>query len=138
MAATLSVLYVTRGGLFYLDTVDHFVNAYGLAVAGLAEVLLIAWVSKTLVQQRDHLNAHSYVKMGPWWTISLKYVTPILLTTVIVYSLIKEFGENYSGYPGSGLLFLGAGGVALTLILALALSLNSRAPHDEYVHTLKE
>lgn len=138
VAATLSILYVTRGGLFYLDTVDHFVNAYGLAVAGLAEVLLIAWVSKTLVQQRDHLNAHSYVKMGPWWTISLKYVTPILLTTVIVYSLITELGENYSGYPGSGLLFLGAGGVALTLILALALSLNSRAPHDEYVHTLKE
>lgn len=138
IAAAVSVLYVTRGGLFYLDTVDHFVNAYGLVVAGLAEVVLVVWISKTLTQQRDHLNERSFVKMGPWWTISLKFVTPILLTFMVVYSLWNEVKENYEGYPGSGLLFLGAGGVALTLLLALALSLNSRAPHNDLAHTIKE
>ena len=45
LAALISLLYVTEGGLFYLDTVDHFVNAYGLVVAGLAEVLLVAWIA---------------------------------------------------------------------------------------------
>jgi NSS family neurotransmitter:Na+ symporter len=137
-AAVISILYVTRGGLFYLDTVDHFVNAYGLVVAGLLEVLLVAWIAKTLTDQRDHLNAISYVKMGPWWTISLKFITPILLTFMIVYGIYKEFEANYESYPTSGLLLLGAGGVGLTLLFALVLSLNSRAPHDEYVHAGKE
>lgn len=138
VATLLSVLYVTRGGLFYLDTVDHFVNAYGLVVAGLAEVVLVVWISKTLTEQRDHINAHSYVKVGTFWTISLKYVTPTLLFVVIVVSLWDELKENYSSYPTSGLIFIGGGAVALTLLLALALSLNSRAPHDEYVHNVKE
>jgi NSS family neurotransmitter:Na+ symporter len=137
-AALISILYVTRGGLFYLDTIDHFVNAYGLVVAGLLEVVLVAWIAKTLTDQGDHLNATSYVKMGPWWTISLKFFTPILLTFMILWSIWQELKENYEGYPTSGLLLLGVGGVVLTLLFALALSLNSRVPHDEYVHTTKE
>lgn len=130
VAFVISILYVTKGGLFYLDTVDHFVNAYGLVVAGLAEVLLIAWIARTLDEQRDHLNDISYIKMGPWWTASMKFITPVLLTLVVINSLVDEFGENYSGYPTSGLLFIGAGGVLLTLLASLTLSLNSRVPHQ--------
>ncbi len=138
LAGIVSMLYVTRGGLFYLDTVDHFINAYGLVVAGLAEVLLVVWIVKALSAQRDHINAVSYVKMGPWWSISLKFITPVLLTYMILYSLWTELKENYEGYPGSGLLIIGVGAVVLTLIAALALSLNSRDPHDNLTYTIKE
>jgi NSS family neurotransmitter:Na+ symporter len=138
LAALISLLYVTEGGLFYLDTVDHFVNAYGLVVAGLTEVLLVAWIARTLDQQRDHINATSYIAMGPWWTASLKWITPVLLSFMIVWSVIQELAENYEGYPTSGLLFVGGGGVILTLFFALSLSLNSRAPHDTLTHTVKE
>jgi NSS family neurotransmitter:Na+ symporter len=136
VAAVISLLYATRGGLFYLDTVDHFVNAYGLVVAGLAEVLLVAWIARNLNEQREHLNDISFIKMGPWWTVSMKFITPILLTLVVINSLVDEFGENYSGYPTSGLLIIGAGAVLLTGLLALSLSLNSRVPHQ--LNTVKE
>ncbi len=129
VAFVISMLYVTQGGLFYLDTVDHFVNAYGLVVAGLAEVLLVAWIARILNQQREHLNEISFIKMGPWWTASMTVITPVLLTFVILYSLWNELQGNYSDYPTSGLLFIGGGAVLLTLILALSLSLNSRVPH---------
>lgn len=139
VAAVISLLYVTKGGLFYLDTIDHFVNNYGLVVAGLAEVLLVAWIARTLTDQRDHINAISYVRMGGWWTVSLKFITPVLLTFMIVYNTFwVELAENYSGYPTSGILILGVGAVGLTLVFSLALSLNSRAPHDNIVHTVKE
>lgn len=139
VAALVSMLYVTRGGLFYLDTIDHFMNQYGLIVAGLLEVILVAWIARTLTEQRDHLNAISYVNMGPWWTVSLKFITPVLLTFMIIYNTFwVELEENYAGYPTSGLLVLGVGAVVITLLFALALSLNSRVPHDEYVHTVKE
>ncbi|CAA9325529.1 MAG: Sodium-dependent transporter [uncultured Nocardioidaceae bacterium] len=138
MAGVISLLYVTEGGLFYLDTVDHFVNAYGLVVAGLAEVLLVAWIARTLNEQREHIDSMSYVKVGSWWTISLKFITPVLLGFMVVYGLWQEFAEPYEGYPGSGLVIIGAGSVLLTLLLAMALSLNSRAPHDDLVHAGKK
>jgi NSS family neurotransmitter:Na+ symporter len=137
-AAVISVLYVTRGGLFYLDTIDHFVNAYGLVVAGLVEVVLVVWVARRLQDQRDHLNAISFVQMGPWWTVSLKFVTPVLLTFMVLYSLWREFQKSYEGYPPSGLLVIGGGAVVLTVLLAVGVSLNGRAPHDKLVHTVKE
>jgi neurotransmitter:Na+ symporter, NSS family len=134
LATLVSLLYVTRGGLFYLDTVDHFVNAYGLAVAGLLQVVLIAWVAKTLHDQQRHINELSYIKVGAWWTVSLKYITPVLLGFMIVYGAVQELRENYEGYPGSGLLFVGVGSVLVTLAFALALSLNGRLPHDDIAH----
>jgi hypothetical protein len=71
--------------------------------------------------------------------VSLRFITPVLLTVMVVYNTFwVELRENYSGYPSSGLLFLGVGAVLLTLVLALALSLNSRVPHDNIVHTVKE
>jgi NSS family neurotransmitter:Na+ symporter len=139
VAALISLLYVTRGGLFYLDTVDHFVNNYGLVVAGLVEVLLVAWIARTLDEQRAHINATSYVELGAWWTVSLRFITPVLLTFMIVYNTFwVELRENYSGYPTSGLLVLGVGAVLLTLAFSLALALNGRAPQDNIVHTVKE
>lgn len=138
IAALISALYVTRGGLFYLDTIDHFLNAYGLAVAGLAEVVLVAWIARTLDEQRAHVNDLSFIRLGAFWTVSLKFVTPPLLTFMIAWAFWEELSENYGGYPGSGLVVLGAGVVLLTLLTALALSLNSRAPHDVLVHAGKE
>ena len=58
---------------------------------------------------------------------------------MVLYQFIwVELREPYSGYPGSGLLLIGWGAVAFTLLVALALSLNSRAPHNEPVHIGKE
>lgn len=139
LAAVISLLYVTRGGLFYLDTIDHFVNQYGLIVAGLAEIVLVAWIARVLTDQQDHINATSYVRVGAWWTVSLKFITPVLLAGMIIYNTFAvELDEAYSGYPVSGLLVLGGGAVLLSLAFALTLSLNSRAPHDNIVHTVKE
>lgn len=139
LCAVISVLYATKGGLFYLDTADHFVNNFGLVTAGLVEVLLIAWIARMLAEQREHLNAISFVKMGPWWTISLRFITPILLTFMLVYQFVwVELRENYGGYPTSGLLIIGWGAVALTLMLALGLSMNKRAPQSEFVSSVEE
>ena len=134
LATLISLLYVTRGGLFYLDTIDHFVNAYGLVVAGLLQVVLIAWIARTLTDQQRHINAISFVQVGTWWTVSLKYVTPLLLGFMIMYGAVEELRKNYEDYPSSGLLFVGVGAVLVTLAFSLALSLNGRLPHDDIVH----
>jgi NSS family neurotransmitter:Na+ symporter len=121
-AFVVSLVYTTRGGLFYLDTADRFLNNFGLVVSGLLEVVLVAWVGRELVALRRHVNEISYIRVGAWWTVSLSVITPVLLGFMTVYNVWTEVNEPYAGYPASGLLVVGWGVVALTLVIALLLS----------------
>ncbi|HEX5511018.1 MAG TPA: sodium-dependent transporter [Actinomycetales bacterium] len=128
-AALVSLLYVTRGGLFYLDTVDHFFNNFGLVISGLLEVILVAWIARQLGPLRDHVNATSYLRVGTGWTISLAVITPVLLLVMTLYNLWNEIREPYEGYPRSGLLALGWLLVLAAVVLAfLASRIRDRGP----------
>ncbi|MPZ60133.1 MAG: sodium-dependent transporter [Propionibacteriales bacterium] len=123
VAVLISLLYVTRGGLFYLDTVDHFLNQYGLVTAGLVEVILVAWILRRLGEMRSHIDGISYVRTGPWWTISLAVLTPLLLGYMTIYNLWNELQERYEDYPASGLIALGWGAAVFVIVLGVVLSL---------------
>lgn len=121
LAALISLVYVTKGGLFYLDTADRFLNNFGLVIGGLLEVILIAWVVRELNTMRDHLDATSFFKVGLWWKISLLVITPVLLGSMTVYNLYTEITTRYEDYPLSGLIVIGWGAVVLTAIAAVIL-----------------
>src|SRR5699024_2032190 len=38
LAAIVSLIYATKGGLNFLDTTDYFINQFGVALLGLVEV----------------------------------------------------------------------------------------------------
>lgn len=122
-AALISLLYATGGGLYYLDTVDHFLNNFGLVLAGLLEVIFIAWVSRQLDPLAQHVNDTSYISAGAWWKWSLLVITPVLLGVMTVYNLWNELQTRYEDYPASGLIALGWGGVVLTLIVGALMPL---------------
>lgn len=132
-AALISMLYVTRGGLFYLDTADRFLNNFGIVVCGLIEVILVAWIARELNLLAEHANATSYIRLGLWWKASLLAITPLLLGTMTIYNLWNETQEPYSGYPASGLAVLGWGTVAVSLIAAVALQ-QIRKSHEMRTH----
>ncbi|GIF01260.1 sodium-dependent transporter [Paractinoplanes rishiriensis] len=121
ITALASVLYVTRGGLYYLDVVDHFINSFALIFAGLAEVILIAWIARQLGPLQAHVNRDSYLRVGWWWTISLTAITPLLLSAMAVINVYQEATTRYEDYPLSGLLVMGWGVVLVTLVLAVVL-----------------
>jgi NSS family neurotransmitter:Na+ symporter len=56
LAFLVGLIYVTKGGLYYLDTIDHFINNYGLVLSGLFEVILVAWVVRQLRNIQSSLN----------------------------------------------------------------------------------
>lgn len=112
----VSLLYVTKGGLYYLDTVDHFINNYGLALSGFFEVILVAWISRQIGNLQQFINEDSYVPVGRWWTFSLTVLTPVALALVIGFSTYTELTEAYSGYPISGLVLVG-GGAAVGVVI---------------------
>jgi NSS family neurotransmitter:Na+ symporter len=114
----IGLIYVTKGGLYYLDTIDHFINNYGLVLSGLFEVILVAWVVRQLRNIQSSVNEDAYIPVGYWWILALSIITPIILIGVTAFNIYNEFANPYGGYPASGLLILGGGACVLVIGLS--------------------
>lgn len=125
-AALVSTLFATRGGLYFLDAADYFINQFGVAALGLVEVVLIAWVFRKLDVFERHANAVSDIQLGAWWKICLGLITPVVLG-YMMFGLLRtnlmrlhktESGTgNYEGYSDTFILF-GGWSVALFALIA--------------------
>lgn len=131
-AAALSLLvFPTDQGLYLLDTADHFVNQYGIALASLVVVVVVAWVLRRLPTLRAHANATSTLPLGRWWLVSLGVVTPLVLGWMMWDSVRGELRAHYGGYPTWLLLTAGWGVAAGVLVLGLLVPLLRRARQDD-------
>lgn len=142
IAFLVSTLFATRGGLYFLDAVDYFINQFGVAALGLVEVIAVAWVFRKLDLFKTHADSMSDIRIGGWWKLSLMVITPVVLSIMMIDLLRENLGKrfdnptgNYEGY--SDAFIMGAGwSVAIgVLVLGIVFSLfkwNSRAmqPYD--------
>lgn len=117
----ISILYTTGAGLYFLDIIDAFINAYGLVVVGLAEAFVVGWLYGP-GKVREHTNAISYYSVGKWWDLMIKYVTPVVLTFMMVQNLINELKAPYGGYPAAALALMGWGVIALGIAASVLMS----------------
>ncbi|MFP4167501.1 MAG: sodium-dependent transporter [Desulfonatronovibrionaceae bacterium] len=117
-----SLIFVTGGGLYALDIVDHFVNNFGIVFCALVEVIFLGWFFKTDTL-RQHVNKTSDFAIGSWWTICLKVVTPIVLGYMAVANLVGDISSPYEGYPIQALLLLGWAVVIGIFVLSFVLQL---------------
>lgn len=116
LAAVVSILFATKGGLYFLDSTDYFINNFGIALSGLIEVIVVVWVLKELKNLQSHANSMSDIRLGGWWKVCLGLITPIVLGYMMVQNIIDNVKENYEGYPTSFLLYTGWGVVVATII----------------------
>ncbi|MBU0687302.1 MAG: sodium-dependent transporter [Candidatus Margulisbacteria bacterium] len=113
-----SLLFATQGGLYFIDIVDHFINYYGLVLAGALECLLIGWVLKAHVL-RNHINAVSGSHLNKLWDYLIKFVVPAILIITLLINLVKEISAPYEGYSIVAILILGVLWLVGTALLAL-------------------
>lgn len=129
IAALISFIFATQGGLNFLDATDYFINQFGVAVLGFIEVVLIVWVIRKAKDLRDHANSVSDIKLGGWWTFSLGVITPIVLGYMLfdllrtnLFKLFDTDTGNYEGYSDSFILYSGwfvaIGALVIAIILA--------------------
>lgn len=116
LSALISLLYATQGGLFFLDAADYFVNQFGIALAGLVSVIIVAWFLRKLPELQDHANGVSDFRTGLWWKVCLGVITPIVLGYMFIQNTITNLTSNYEDYPTSFLLLSGWG-VAIAVIV---------------------
>lgn len=115
----ISLLYATKGGLYWLDIVDHYVNNFGIIAVALFEAIVIGWIYKSK-KLRDHVNPISDIKLGKWYDVFISVITPLVLTIILVWNIIQEVidfknGSLYEGYP-TWAIAVGGWLVALVLV----------------------
>ncbi len=110
----IGILFVTRGGYYWLDIVDHHITDYGLVTIALLECVVVGWIFGAK-KFRKEINDTSEIRIGGWWDICIKEVTPHVLGFILLSSLIKGISEPYEGYP-NWTLWIGGWGMMYILI----------------------
>ncbi|WP_240374489.1 sodium-dependent transporter [Bacillus piscicola] len=119
LAALISLLYATRGGLYFLDAADYFINQFGVALVGLVEVVAIAWFMRKLDTLKNHANLTSDIKIGGFWKFCLGIITPLVLGYMMFdlfkQNLLREFDTDTGNYEGYSDIFINYSGWAVAL-----------------------
>ena len=125
ISTIISLLYATRGGLYWLDMVDHFATD-SLVIVGIMEAIIVVWIlggDKII----EYANKVSEVKLtgnlGRLWKFLAGVFVPIVLIVLIALQIISLAKEPYGGYPwkylGLGLLVVIFGAYVIGAILGL-------------------
>lgn len=92
------IIFTTRAGLYFLDIVDHFVTSYNLLLVGILQTILAGWLYGA-EKLRRYINQVSDWQVGKWWNIAIKYIIPLVLTTLLVTQLSQDLKTPYENYP---------------------------------------
>ncbi len=117
-----SMIFMTGGGLYWLDIVDHFLNQYGLVLAGLLQCVFVGYILKAGVL-RKYINEHTRRRLNKGWDYMIKYLTPLILLVMLVRSFAGELLKGYEGYSTMALLGIGVSWLLATLTAAVVLSI---------------
>lgn len=112
-----SIIFTTNGGLFWLDIVDHFINNYGLVMAGLLECIVVGWFFRLDII-RKHLNKVSKMQLGVWWNWVIKLCLPLFLTVILLNQLVRELSVAYGGYSWTSLIGIGWSWIGITFLVS--------------------
>jgi len=122
------LIFVTKGGLNWLWTIDGFANGtWGIAFLGLLECLVLGWLWR-IETLRRHANSRSDWNLGRWWDYLIRLVIPVLLGTLFFWQLFGDISAE-SGFlrtpQGQWILpnCIGLGVVVLVPVLAIIVSL---------------
>jgi NSS family neurotransmitter:Na+ symporter len=129
------LVYVTRGGLNWLGTIDGFVNGtWGIALLGLLECVVLGWLWR-IDTLRRHANSRSDWRLGKWWDYLIRIVIPIVLGTLCFWQLFDDVTSEggFLRTPGGQWIIPNCVGVAVAVlapVLAILFSVY-RGPRGE-------
>jgi NSS family neurotransmitter:Na+ symporter len=106
VAGLISMIYVTKAGLYWLDIVDTWSNNMNLFTVGIIESISVGWFFG-VEKIRKEVNESSSWKIGAWYDVMIKYFCPILFIFILGSFLVDTFRNGYEGYPTAALVIGG-------------------------------
>lgn len=119
VALIMGLIYITQGGLYWLDIIDYFMSNFGLIIVGLLECIVLGYMFKLKVL-KDHVNPISEIKIGKLWEICVKVITPLVLIFLLGSQIVERIKTPYGGYPRSA-EFIGLCALLLLFLVSILL-----------------
>ncbi|WP_128692785.1 sodium-dependent transporter [Methanoculleus taiwanensis] len=92
------LIFMTEGGLYWLDLIDSYYNSFAILIVGILEAVVIGHLYGA-GRLRGFMNASASHPVGRWWDISIRYLVPAVLIVAVATNLIARIGTPYGGYP---------------------------------------
>jgi len=96
VAFLVGIIYVTGGGIHWLDIVDHFMNNFGLFVVALLECVVIGWIWRAH-HLRRYSNLRSEVKVGRLWEGMIQWIIPVVIIFILIFTVVDRVRAPYAG-----------------------------------------
>lgn len=96
----------------FLGTMDFMFGNWGLPLATLSVVALVAWKFTPERARVMELNRNSDIYIGSWWNGIVKYAIPVVMVVIMAYAAVTSLGTE-----NEALMF---GGIGLMVVLTIA------------------
>ncbi len=113
-----SIIFTTKGGVNWIEIVDHFLNQYGLILGGIFQCILVGWVLKARNLQK-HINHYSDWKVPGFWNFCIKIISPVILLIIFISTLLSEISSPYGGFSRVATILIGRDWLFYTFFAAL-------------------
>ncbi|XP_055585925.1 sodium-dependent nutrient amino acid transporter 1 isoform X2 [Uranotaenia lowii] len=99
------LVYITPGGQWILDLVDHYGGTFLIFILAIVEIMVIFWLYGLENFCRD-VEFMTQRRVGIYWRLCWGLITPVFMLAVFIYSLIEYEWPTYSGksYPSDALI----------------------------------
>ncbi|XP_077293803.1 sodium-dependent nutrient amino acid transporter 1-like [Arctopsyche grandis] len=122
---SVALLYLTPGGMYILNLVDHHGATFVVYILGIGQIIAVSWIYGIRRFCND-IEFMLKMKVSIYWRLCWSVLTPMILIVILTYSLITLEKISYNGveYPTSaivcGWLLSGCGIFLLPLFAMIA------------------
>jgi len=93
----IGLVYLTPGGQWVLDLVDHFGGTFVIFALVIVEIIAICWIYNIENLSID-LQFMTKRIVTIYWRTNWTFLTPIFMSVIFVYYLVKLENPKYSGW----------------------------------------
>ncbi|XP_037712748.1 sodium-dependent nutrient amino acid transporter 1 [Drosophila subpulchrella] len=97
---SVSIVYMTPGGQFILNLVDFYGVSFTALILAIGELVAVAWIYGVNRFCAD-IKFMMGIETGWYWRLCWRFITPGLMTAVLIYMLLDMSALEYKGvgYP---------------------------------------
>ncbi|KAK2169497.1 hypothetical protein LSH36_9g04017 [Paralvinella palmiformis] len=93
----LGLPLTTQGGMYVLQLMDTYCASYTLLIVAVVELIALAWVYG-YERLADNIEEMTGSKPSKFWMICWKFVTPSVITSVMVFTLVRFTSSSYGDF----------------------------------------